>query len=616
MKKWYKTKCISILLLTVILGSSLLVNVAVSAETDTPRYGGTLIWAMGGQPPSLNPLLVLTAYTSQVVCQVYGTLIKYDWNYQPEAELAESWIISEDGLTYTFYLRRNVKWHDGEPFTSADVVYTFDVLFRESPRGASLVGNLESITAPDDYTVVLKLIEANPTYMMDLASSMGAMIMPKHIFEDVDLEDNPYNDKPVGTGPFMFKEWVSGDHITLVKNPDYYVEGQPYLDRIVYKFYTDSHTRVLALINGEADFHLYSGFPASEIPNVKAAPNLVVDTEAPTGFGSQYMVEFNLRNEYLSDLKVRQALAHTFNMEFVYEMAHFGEGGIADGLISNLIPWAKNPDLPHYEFNIDTANDILDEAGYARGTDGTRFSLTLIYDAMSSERGKVCEIWKEDLKDVGIDLIMEPLDIATLKEKVFINWDYDLTLQSRPSGPNVVTRPGFLHSDSIIPAMYTNNMGYNSSEMDTTLDGLALAKTQEEQKPYLYTLQELVMTDLPILPYWDVAFPTVYNAEFKGDPYFLRSPFIFEELDHVYWTLGDLPEAEEPSVSIEDLDELTSTVEELVSSLASVNAKITALEDAVDDIEPAAPQSLTMVYGLGLIALLVALAAAYKTFNN
>ena len=135
MKKWYRTKCISILLLTVILGSSLLVNVAVSAETDTPRYGGTLIWAMGGQPPSLNPLLVLTAYTSQVVCQVYGTLIKYDWNYQPEAELAESWIISEDGLTYTFYLRRNVKWHDGEPFTSADVVYTFDVIFRESPMG-------------------------------------------------------------------------------------------------------------------------------------------------------------------------------------------------------------------------------------------------------------------------------------------------------------------------------------------------------------------------------------------------------------------------------------------------------------------------------------------------
>ena len=198
-----------------------------ASPAATPQQGGTLVMVVQPEPPTLASFLSTAGPVGQVATKVYEGLLEYDFKLAPQPGLAKSWTVSPDGKTITFKLQENVTFHDGKPFTSADVKFTvFDVLKKSHPRGINTFRALESIETPDQYTAVFKMSEPAP-YMLMALSGYESPMLPKHIFEAGDVTKHPNADRPIGTGPFKFVEWQKGQFMRFDKNPSYWKKGRP-----------------------------------------------------------------------------------------------------------------------------------------------------------------------------------------------------------------------------------------------------------------------------------------------------------------------------------------------------------------------------------------------------
>jgi peptide/nickel transport system substrate-binding protein len=297
------------------------------------KHGGTLIIGVEGEEANLNPQIVTGASVQPIVNNIFNLLIYMDFNFEIIPGLARSWNVSRDGLTYTFYLAKDATWHDGKPFTSVDVLYKLKEIYPQNPRGAWWKPGVNVFPeAPDPHTFVIKLKEPFAPLLTTLAFEVtGPKILPKHLYEGTDFKKNPYNNKPVGTGPFMFKEWVKGSHIELVRNPNYFAKGKenkPYLDRIVFRTIPDSSARILALKKGEIDFIPSVFVPLEDIAELRKDKNIVVDKRGGGPETIKFFL-FNLRNPPLSNKLVRKAIAHAIDGNAIYNLALAGEAKLA-----------------------------------------------------------------------------------------------------------------------------------------------------------------------------------------------------------------------------------------------------------------------------------------------
>ena len=239
---------------------------------EAQDQGGTFIMAMSGEPQSLVGFLATDTNASMIANNVFSKLVSLNPDMTPRPDLAESWTVSEDGLTYTFNLVTDARWHDGEPVTAEDVVFTVeDIVAEHFPRASSWVPNVESVTATGEHQVNFQLLEPYAPFMTLMGSSLGSgmLIMPKHIYEGMDIPNNEANFAPIGSGPFRFGSWNRGAYIELVRNDDYFVDGQPYLDRVIGQIVPDASSRLLAFEQGEIDFlHMYI-LPNDQIGRLK-----------------------------------------------------------------------------------------------------------------------------------------------------------------------------------------------------------------------------------------------------------------------------------------------------------------------------------------------------------
>ena len=244
---------------------------------------------------------------------------------------------SDDARTLTFKLRENVKWHDGVPFTSADVKYTFEeILKKHHPRGRATFANLEQVDTPDRHTAIFKLSKPS-AYMLAALSASESPILPKHLFEKGDPTTSPLLAAPVGTGPFKFAEWQRGKFIRLVRNPDYWVRASR-LETVIVRFIPDAGARAVALETGELDLSGGDPVPLADLKRIDALPSLEITTEGYSMFGAMYYFEFNMRDPQFKDVRVRQAIAHAIDRDFVAKNTWFGYASAATGPISNKQP--------------------------------------------------------------------------------------------------------------------------------------------------------------------------------------------------------------------------------------------------------------------------------------
>ncbi len=556
------------------------ISVSSAAEED-PRWGGSFTIALNSDPLELNPALTSSAVTHHVCGYVFNRLMDYDFDFNPKPELAESWEISDDGLTVTLHLVRNATWHDGVPFTSADVKYSFEEVLRYyHTRAMATLAALDVVETPDAYTAVIKLNYPFAPLMLyfDL-EDLG--VIPKHLYEGTDPRDNEYNLKPIGTGPYKFVEYVKGSHIILERNDNYWKKDRPYLDKVMFKIIPDPSVRVLALEAGEIDAMTYWGFPYSDFERLNQSEKLdtIASLEINIATQAGYQMHLNLRNPILADIEVRRAIAHLFNMDDILEKAYYGLGAPMTGPFPSASPF-HNPNTEMPEYDPDMAEQLLDGAGYTRGTDGKRFSLRLVYNSADFESIKIAELSVEEFRNVGIDLILVPLEYSVARDTIWKNLDFDLAGWRLTLGPdpNVATER-YYHTKNIKPSYYHNCMNYNNSRIDELYDLTAKEVDVATRTEYFWEIQEILVDELPIVWLVETMSPMAWNAEFKD---FIIGPWGFKDLvgDRIYWTEGTNISPSAALAAIED-------AEDEIADLEALNYDVTESLEILDDARDA-----------------------------
>jgi peptide/nickel transport system substrate-binding protein len=248
---------------------------AVTSAAHAQVEGGSVSVVVTPEPPMLMQALNQNGPTNMIAGNIYESLLRFNEALEPQPSLAQSWEVSEDGTVYTFTLQENVTWHDGEPFSADDVVFSLDVFLREvHPRWRPIVNNqVETIEKVDDNTVRLTLKQPFGPLLLAMETA-SAPIVPKHIYEGTDYASNPMNNTPIGTGPFKFQEWNRGSYVHLVKNEDYWMEGRPYLDEIYWRFIPDAAARAVAYETGDVDVLTGGAVDIFDVPRLSELENL------------------------------------------------------------------------------------------------------------------------------------------------------------------------------------------------------------------------------------------------------------------------------------------------------------------------------------------------------
>src|SRR5579883_2956383 len=333
----------------------------VLAKED--RHGGTLKILLRQYPPAVISAGNASGPSKLVSSKIIEGLLTYDFALNPQPHLATSWEVSPDKREFTFALRPGVKWHDGRDFTSDDVAFSIRVAAEIHPTGRSTFRNLTEIRTPDPHTVTLVLSQASPALLAALSGTETAII-PKHVYDGTDYFTNPANRKPIGTGPFIFKEWVHGSFVRLERNPDYWDKPKPFLDGIIVRIVPDMAAIAIALETGEGDIGYNTPIPLADLDRFKANPQIGIETRGYEAAGDWTTLIFNLDAQYLKHLQVRQAIAHAIDRDAVLRLGWNGYGAIATTPITKSLARYAASDVPVYPFDPTAAERLLDESGF------------------------------------------------------------------------------------------------------------------------------------------------------------------------------------------------------------------------------------------------------------
>lgn len=468
-----------------------------SSAPEGPQRGGTMVISASSDPGQFNMGITTSGGVRRVAGPIFNGLTYLSEDLEAQPDLATDWNTPDDGETWTFNLVENATWHDGEPFTSADVKYTWEeVLLKFHPKTRGLADIVESIETPDPYTVTFNLSEPYAPFPLR-TGVIAAPILPKHLYEGTDPRENPANQDPIGTGPFKLVEKVQGSRVVLERNDDYFKEGLPYLDGVVYSIVPGDTQAALALEQGEIDY----------IPNVDKAPierlesleEVALERNISNGNGALNCINimtFNTRVAGLDSAEARRGIAHAIDRERRIEQLDFGYGELAVGPISRNFSWAVDPNADVYDYDPERARELLDAAGFAPDEDGVRFSLDLI----ASGEGRSAELVKEDLAAVGIEVNVQLVDGPAANNAIFVSHEADLGFWGtcNAADPDIGVPPLYI-CDNIVDLVGANTSGYCNPEVDELFSKARSTTDQGERGEYYQQIQAIMLEDVPYL---------------------------------------------------------------------------------------------------------------------
>ncbi len=493
------------------------VAVASNAFAQTERDGVVVI-AMQSEPPTLVSAFNPAGFSGVVSTKVLEGLLSYDYDLNPKPALAESWTVSDDGKTYQFNLRQNVKWHDGEPFTSADVAYTLEEVWKKlHPRGRATFGGVTKVLTPDAHTVIMELDTPAPP-MLSALSSYSAQILPAHLYKGTDVLANPLNNAPIGTGPFKFDEWQRGSFTRYVANEEYWDSGKPYVDELVFRYIADAGSRSAALETGEAHLATFNAVTLSDVKRLSDSGKITVETKGYEYLSPIFLLELNQRGPYLSNVKVRQALAHAINRDFIVDTVWYGYGKVATGPIPSTHKSLYSGETTQYAYDPEQANKLLDEAGFPRKDNGSRFGLSIDFSPYADTVPRTAEYIKQALRRVGIDLTLRSQDIPTMLRRVFTEYDYGMHMNFYYALPDPVLGVQRLYWGKNIKkgVPFANAHGYNNPEMDALLEAAQVENDAAKRKALYAEMQEIAQRDMPVLDLFEMQFVTLAAPNLQG----------------------------------------------------------------------------------------------------
>ena len=400
----------------------------------TAQNGGGKVLRVGGiTVDTLSPLTMYVAGSFEIALLVYDPLVRIGEDLQPTPCLAESWDVSDDGLVWTFHLVKNAKWHDGEPVTSADVKFTYDLMIDNNVGYlfSSLLGGIEDITCPDDYTVVMTTAAPKA----DMLRS-NTPILPEHIWSKIpkDQLELELNEHPIGSGPFKFESKDDANtNWTLVRNDDYF-GPKPNIDSVVFIYYANPDSMTQAIKTGEIDALFAS--KGAQLAPLQSDPNVfAVGAKIPafTEIGINVFPD-GKGNPLLRDVNVRYAMEYALDRQKIVDMVFYGNASPGSTIMSPVGGWHYEvPASDYRSYDPDKANAILDAAGYtkrnAEGTrlapDGSPLEFNMIYSADVPERGKIAAFLKSGCADIGIKINNSLMDSDAIADAI-ADYNYDM----------------------------------------------------------------------------------------------------------------------------------------------------------------------------------------------
>ena len=493
------------------------------------RHGGTVVAVLGADPSVLNPDVSVGVPDLFVGCLVYDGLVRFAAGFEIVPALAKSWEISADGLTYTLHLEE-ASWHDGEPFTSEDVKFTLlEVSAKYGAKFAAAGRVIERIDTPDARTAVITLTKPFGPFLFSLACEQNAAMLPAHTFRDQDILSHPATrERPVGTGPFRLTEWFRGDHITFERNPSYWRDGEPYLDRIVVSILPNSSARILALQAGEVDYINEYYFPLNAYRDLAQDPRFQLQE---VSYPSDDLIILNTKRPPLDRVTVRQALLTAIDRRYLHEVVYFGLGGVGVSSIDSRIAWAHNPDVNYeemYPYDPDRARTLLDDAGLPAGTDDTRFSIDLVFDTGRPEQVQSAQVIQRFWQAVGVRVNLEGAERAVVLNRVYTDYDFGGTLQTyTTSGDPALGISRLYVTESIRRGQSFNNASrYSNPEVDDLFAKGADAPSNTERAVFYHEVQRILARDLPVL---------TIHEQVEIDAASTRLRDLFKAANYLWW---------------------------------------------------------------------------------
>lgn len=470
--------------------------VETTKANSAPAHGDTFIEASIGDASNLLPVLSSDSASSDISGLVYNGLVRYDKDLKIEGELAESWEISEDNLTITFKLRKGVKWHDGTPFTSADVLFNYQ-LYTDPKTPTAYAESFKQVATaetPDPYTFRVSYTEPYAPALI----SWGMSVHPKHLLEGKDITKSPLSRAPIGTGPYMMKEWSSGEKIVLEANPDYF-EGQPYIKRVVYRVIPDQSTQFLELKTGSLDFMGLTPLQFDRQTDTAAFKRMFSKYNY-LNFGYSYL-GYNLNRPLFQDKRVRQALTFAIDKQEIIDGVLLGYGRAATGPYKP-DTWVYNAKIKKYDYNPSKAKELLAEAGWldtdADGIlekDGKPFAFTIVTNQGNDLRAKSGEIIQRRFRQIGVDVQLRVIEWATFLKEFINPGNFDATILGWTGGPEP-DQYNIWHSSKTGPRQL-NFVGFKNAEVDELLERGRRTFDQQERKRYYDRFQEILADEQP-----------------------------------------------------------------------------------------------------------------------
>ncbi|OGW94668.1 MAG: peptide-binding protein [Omnitrophica bacterium RIFCSPLOWO2_12_FULL_45_13] len=488
---------------------------AAEEKKGEPSYGDAIVTASSSDARTLIPISASDSASSDICGMIFNGLVKYDKNVEIVGDLAEKWDIEDEGKTIIFHLRRDVRWHDSAPFTARDVEFTYKKLIDPNVK-TPYSGDFERIKdfiILDDHTVKISYKEP----FAPALSSWGMWIMPEHIFRKEDLNKTRFSRSPVGTGPYRFKSWRTGEGIELVSN-HYYFEGRPYIDRYIYRIIPDDATTFLELRTQGVDMSLLTPLQFVRQTNDDFFKRRYNKFRYPS-FGFTYM-GYNLSDPKFQDAGVRQAINYAVNKGEIIDTVFFGLAKPTTGPFM-LESWAYNKDVRGVSYDPSEAKRLLKEAGWADADgdgcvekDGKIFEFTVLVNQGNAERIRCAELIQKYLKDVGIRMNIRVIEWSSMINEFINKRRFEAVLMGwfLSRDPDCYD---IWHSSKTREGEF-NFIGYKNDRVDKLLEEGRRTFDPTKRAAIYHKIHKLIYEDQPYLFLYSQDTLPIVNSRFRG----------------------------------------------------------------------------------------------------
>lgn len=461
----------------------------VPEEVRANLHGGTISIGQISKPEIINPILTSETISVTLMNLIFSSLVKFDSAQRPIPDAAKAWELSNDGLIWTFFIREDVVFHDGHPLTAHDVEFTYKSII--DPKNKSPMADrydiIERIEAEGDY--VVRIILKHP--FVPFISRLGWAIAPRHLLEDSDINNTPFNRRPIGSGPFRLVHWSENNTIILDANREYYRKDRPILDRLIFKSYTDRKAALKAIAHDEIDIVL--NMTSSDIPSLNKDNTFKVYSAAAAFC---YALIFNYKDPVFRDIKVRKALDYAIDKESIIKNQLRGHGGLCT-VPFNPVSWAYNPNVRSTPYNPERSRELLAQAGWMDNNgDGILekgdipFEISLTVSNIHDTLELIATAIKSQLMEIGIRV-----------KTIYIN---DSEIGRTPFQAIITMIGNVAEPDYVCSTWHSESSGKNiASYQNRFVDNLMILGRQtaelEKRKAIYYRIHEMIHDDCPAI---------------------------------------------------------------------------------------------------------------------